>query len=63
MSETTAAIETATLGLNTLEEYEPLVGATTTQRILEKLAGFARYMPSISARHSMAAGSRRSSHR
>jgi hypothetical protein len=26
MSETTAAIETATLGLNTLEEYEPLVG-------------------------------------
>ena len=36
MSETTAAIETSTLGLNTLEEYEPLVGARTTQRILEK---------------------------
>jgi trehalose synthase len=36
MSETTAAIETSTLGLSTLEEYEPLVGARTTQRILEK---------------------------
>jgi trehalose synthase len=47
MSETTAAIETATLGLNTLEEYEPLVGATTTQRILEK----ARRLSTLHAVH------------
>jgi trehalose synthase len=36
MSETSAAIATSTLSLNSLEEYEPPIGAAATQRILEK---------------------------
>jgi len=36
MSEISAAIATSALGLNSLEDYEPLIGAAATQRILEK---------------------------
>jgi trehalose synthase len=35
-SETTAAVETSTLGLHSLEQYEPLIGASATERILRK---------------------------
>jgi glycosyltransferase involved in cell wall biosynthesis len=36
MSEATAAIQTSTLGLHPLEEYEPSVGAAAIERILKK---------------------------
>jgi hypothetical protein len=36
MSETTAAVQTATLGLHSLEQYEPLVGAAAIERISKK---------------------------
>jgi len=36
MSETTAAVQTSTLGLHSLEQYEPFVGAAAIERILKK---------------------------
>jgi trehalose synthase len=36
MSETTAAVQTSTLGLHTLEQYERFVGAAAIGRILRK---------------------------
>jgi len=36
MSDTTAAVQTSTLGLHSLEQYEPYVGAATIERILKK---------------------------
>src|SRR5262245_39546632 len=36
MSNTAAEIEGATLGLHTLEEYEPLIGSDATRRITQK---------------------------
>lgn len=36
MSEATAAVQTSTLGLHPLEEYEPLVGAAAIERVLKK---------------------------
>jgi trehalose synthase len=36
MSEATAAVQTSTLGLHPLEEYEPFVGAAAIERILKK---------------------------
>src|SRR5262245_61541622 len=34
--ETAVAIETSTLGLHTLEQYAPLIGAAATERIFRK---------------------------
>src|SRR5882757_3427694 len=36
MSNITAALETSTLGLHTLDQYEPLIGAAATERISKK---------------------------
>src|SRR5262249_61381969 len=36
MPETTAAVQTSTLGLHSLEQYEPFVGAAAIERILKK---------------------------
>ena len=36
MSETIAAVQTSTLGLHSLEQYEPFVGAAAIERILKK---------------------------
>src|SRR4030088_2074116 len=36
MFETTPAVEKFTLGLNSLEQYEPLIGAAATERIFRK---------------------------
>jgi trehalose synthase len=36
MSKTRAAVQTSTLGLHSLDQYEPLIGAITTERIAKK---------------------------
>jgi trehalose synthase len=47
MDDHTAAIETATLGLHSLEQYEPLIGAATVERIIKK----ADALPSLHVAH------------
>jgi trehalose synthase len=36
MSSTPSALQNSTLGLHSLDQYEPLIGATATERILKK---------------------------
>jgi hypothetical protein len=55
MSEATAAVQSSTLGLHPLEEYEPLVGAAATSEYSKKLTLYARCILSISARRFTAA--------
>ena len=38
MSAVTSAVEKSTLGIHSLEQYEPLIGTAATERILEKAA-------------------------
>jgi trehalose synthase len=37
MSETIAAVQTSTLGLHSLEQYEPFVGAAAIERIMSSV--------------------------
>jgi hypothetical protein len=49
--EATAAVQTSTLGLHPLEEYEPFVGAAVIERILKKAEPLRTLHLDISARH------------
>jgi hypothetical protein len=55
MSLMSSADQRSTLGLHSLERYEPLIGAATAERILRKWIAFARFGSHMSVRRSMPA--------